>query len=1005
MRRLIALSFGLLLLCAQAIAQTRTVTGVVTDAQNKPVTGASVAVKGTNIGTSTGADGRFSINVPANAQSLIISSVSYSPTEIAIGNRTTLTVQLTGNNAKLEEVVVVAYGNQVKKKVTGSVTTVSGEEFENRPFSSFDQMLQGRVPGLQSVAPTGQPGGLQQVRIRGIGSITAGAAPLYVVDGVPLNTGDFSRLNATSNALAGINPNDIESISVLKDAASASIYGARAANGVILITTKKGRAGRSKVRVDGEYGLSNLAFTTDLAKPLTRDEYFAITLEGLRNAGSSQATIDATLNTLGFNTTANEDWLGLVTRQGTTKNINASISGGDAKNTFYASAGFFDQEAVVIGSDYKRYSGTLNAKHRANEKIAINFGVTGSYSHQNTPNGSSGFRNPVFEGLSLRPSQRAYNPDGTVNFSVTEFNQLYNPLAIVQYDRIFLDNTKVIGNLGLDYQILKNLAFSSKVGIDYMDIEEERYDNPFFGDSRTVGGRIYNYDTRISNWVFTNILNYKHNFLGDNLEADLKVGYEAQKSNERRVTTRGEGVPTNTQIALPTPSAPSVANGARFDYTFASAFSLLQLNYQSKYSLSGSFRRDGSSRFGTNNKYGNFWSIGAAWNLDQENFMKGLTFVNALKLRTSYGVNGNGDIGNYTWRGSYTVASPYNNLPGSAPSIVDNPDLTWELNKPFNIGMDASLWNNRINFTVEYYHRKTEDLILAVPLSRTVGASGPTAATVGTVRANVGAMENKGWEFQFNIFPVRTKNLQWEVFFNISLNRNQILDLPLGRDIVELPYIRRVGQDFQSIYTRLWAGVDPATGDPLWYKDSSKQATTSVLTQVTGRGIIGSASPRGFGGFGTNIDFKGFSLSAQFNYQYGNYVYDQWGFLHWSDGFNPQLNKNRKQLQRWQKPGDMTDVPKYVYGGAKNSNAESSRWYYKGDFIRLRDLTLSYTVPKSILSKIKMDNARIYVRGSNLWTKVFDDRITFDPEQQVNGQNDMNVMIPRTISFGLSLGF
>ncbi len=985
------------MLSVMLVFAQRVITGKVTDENGNPVANASVTVKETGAGVSTNAAGDFSIPVDSRSKTLVFSYVGKSNEEMVIGSQSVINVSLKQEGKALDEVVVVAYGTQVKKKVTGAIAKVDGSDLENKPFTSVDQMLQGKVAGLQSTSPTGQPGGIQQVRIRGIGSITAGAAPLYVVDGIPINSGDVSRLNNTSNALAGINPNDIESISVLKDAASASIYGSRAANGVILITTKKGKAGKSKIRIDSEFGFGNTAYINDLAKPLNRDQYFTLTREGLVNAGATQAQIDATLNTLGFNNTANEDWVGNVTRQGTTQNINVSLSGGDSKTTFYTSAGFFDQKAVVITSDFRRYSGSFNLRHKASDKLTVGINATGSYIHQNSPAQSSGFRNPVAGAYWLRPSQNAYNADGSLNISNTVFNQLYNPLAIAEYDRIQLNNVKVLTNFTGEYQFYKDLKYTTKFGIDFINIEEERYDNPFFGDSRTVGGRMYNYDTRLANWVWSNLLNYKHDFLANKeLGVDLTVGYEAQKSKQYNITTRGEGVPATTSIPLPVPSSPSVASGARTDYAFVSVLSMAQVSYKNKYSLSGSVRRDGSSRFGSNNKYGTFWSVGGAWNLDQENFMKGIKFINALKVRSSYGVNGNAEIGNYTWKGTYIFNANYNQQPGSAPNQVENPDLTWEINKPFNVGLDVVVWDGRLTVNADYYVRKTENLILNDPLSRTSGFN--------SVSANVGSMENKGVEFQVNVIPVRTKDLTWDFTFNIALNKNKITAIRNNADILGLPFIRRVGEDFQSIYTRLWAGVDPATGNPLWYTDATKSQTTTNVTTVQ-RGIIGSASPKGFGSFSTSVNYKGFSLDAQFNYQYGNLVYDNWGFISWSDGFNPQLNKIQKQLRRWQKPGDFTDVPKYVYGGANVSNAESSRWYYKGDFIRLRDLTLSYSLPKSIMNAVKLENAKFYVRGTNLWTKAFDENITFDPEQPLTGVNDLQILLQRTISVGLTLGF
>lgn len=979
-------------------AQDRTITGTVNDERTgAPIPGVSVTAKGSRQGTQTKENGSFSLTVASSTRVLVFSYVGYGTEEVTLGSSNTVTINLGGAGAKnLDEVVVVAYGTQSERKITGAVSKVSSSELESRPFASVDQMLQGKVPGLQSVSPTGQPGGIQQVRIRGIGSVTAGAAPLYVVDGVPLNTGDFSRISNTSNALAGLNPNDIESVSVLKDAASASIYGARAANGVILITTKKGKAGKSKVKIDTDFGFGNLAYINDQSKPLTRDEYFALTTEGLVNAGATPAQTTTILNNLGFNNTANEDWVNLVTRQGTTQNITASVSGGDAKTTFYLSGGVFDQKAVVVNSDFRRYSGNFNIKHKISDKFAINLSMNGSSNHQNSPAQSSNFRNPVADAFWLRPSQAAYNADGTVNISTTTFNQLYNPLGIAEYDRSTLDNVKVLGTASLEYQIYKDLKFTSRFGIDYFNIEEEQYYNPFFGDARTNGGRVWNYSTRVSNWVFTNLLNYRKELMNNDLGVDLTVGYESQKSKQRNVSARGEGVPTLTIIDLPVPASPSLASGTRADYAFVSLLSNLQLSFKSKYNLSASVRRDGSSRFGANEKYGTFWSVGGAWNLDQESFLANSRFINSLKLRASYGVNGNAEIGNYPWKETYGFTFNYNQLPGSGPTQVENASLTWEVNKPFNVGTDVTVWNGRLTVNLDYYVRKTTALILADPLSPTSGFA--------SVQTNIGSMENRGVEIGLNITPVKTKDFTWDFGFNLALNRNKILSLNNNQDILALPAIRRVGYDFQSIYTRLWAGVNSQTGAPQWYTDAEKKNITGDFSQAQ-RFIIGSASPKGFGSVSTTFTWRSLSLDAQFNYQYGNLVYDNWGFISWSDGFNPQLNKIKKQLGRWQKPGDITDIPKYVYAGANTSNAESSRWYYKGDLIRLRDLTLSYNMPKRITDVLKMDNARFYVRGTNLWTKAFDKNITFDPEQPITGVNDLQIMIQRTVSIGLSLGF
>jgi TonB-linked SusC/RagA family outer membrane protein len=979
----------------------RTLTGKVTDENGNPVVNASVTVKETGLGVSTNASGNFSIQVDARGRTLVFSYVGKAPVEETIGNRNSFNTTLRPNTISESEVIVVAYGTQVKKKLTGSVTRVGGEEVENRPFSSVDQMLQGKVPGLQSVAPSGQPGGAQTVRIRGVSSVNGNNDPLYVVDGIPLNTGDFSRVVNTSNALAGINPNDIESVSVLKDAASASIYGSRAANGVILITTKKGKAGKTKIKADVEYGFSNVAFQSDLGKPLQSAEYFELLEEGLVNAGATQAQVTSIMAANGFGNGVDINWLDLVTRQGTFSNYNLSASGGDARTTFYGSIGYYKQEAPVIGSEFQRYSTNLNIRHKASDKLSFGFNIVGSYTNQLTPTQGGAFRNPVLAGYFLRPSQNPYNADGSLNYSNTLFNQTYNPLAIVELDRGLFNNIKTVSTLSAEYNIMRNLKFSSKFGLDYIGIEEERYDNPYHGDSRTTGGRIINFNTRVANWVWTNMIDYHHDFLkSKDLGMDLKVGYESQLSKQYNISATGTGVPLTTLIQLPTPTTPTQAVGAKTDFSQAGVFSIIQFDFRRKYSLSGSFRRDGSSRFPEASRWGNFYSVGAAWNIDEEKFMDNVKFLDALKLRVSYGENGNNTAATpYGWRPTYAygAGTAYNQQPGSAlNSAGTDPNLTWETNEVFNTAIDFSLFRDRLSGVIEYYRRTTTDLIFGVPVSRATGTPG------NSVQSNVGSMINKGWEFSLNVAPVRTKDFRWDINLNISLNQNEVLKLPNNNaDILAAPQIRRKGENVTAIYTRLWAGVDPATGAGQWYADVNKTKTTTLPSY---REIIGQAMPKGFGSVSTTISYKGLSLDAQFNYQYGHTIYDNWGFIMWSDGAFPTLGKIRKQLNRWQNPGDIAELPKYVYNNNSLSNAESSRWYYKGDFIRLRELTLTYQLPKTLMDKAKISSATFYVRGNNLWTKAFDKNVPFDPEQGFNGINDLQVLISRTVTIGLSVG-
>lgn len=992
------LLFAILFSAFTSLAQTRQIRGKVVNVAGDGIPNVTVSIKGFSQTTVTQSDGTFQMNIPSRATTLVLTAIGFADQEVPVGEKNDFHIVLSQQEKKLETVVVVAYGSQVKRKVTGAVSTVGSEQLENKPFTSVDQMLQGKVPGLQSVAPNGQPGGAQTIRIRGVSSVTGVNDPLFIVDGIPVSSGDYSRNTNTTNTLAGINPNDIESVTVLKDAAATAIYGSRAAAGVILITTKKGRAGKTKLFVDAEQGKSDIAFQGKLSKPLNSQQYLDLTKEGLVNAGATDAQITSILNNLGANSGINEDWRDRVTRNADFTNLNFSATGGDQKTTFYTSVGYNKQQSPVIGSEFERYSGNISLSHQATRRLSFDINILGSYSDQNSPTQGGAFRNPILAASFLLPTQSPYDSAGKVYYGRDVFNQVYNPLAILQYDRERFRNFKTISTISGKYQILPDLNFTSTFGIDYFNIEEESYRNPFFGDARTTNGSVTNLITRVSNFVWTNLLDYHHDFLADkSLGMDVKAGYEAEKSKQYDITASGTGVPFSTVLKLPVPSTPTSASGARTDFSQVSVFSILQLNYNSKYSLSGSFRNDGSSRFGPNDRYGSYWSVGGAWNMDRENFLQKLTPISVFKLRASYGLTGdNRGVSPYDWRATYAFGADYNLQPGSFPNTVGNANLTWESNQQADVGADFELFNSRIGGTVDWYKRTSKDLLFDVPLSLTSGFP--------TFKSNIGTMENKGWELELHGFPVRTKDFSWQLAFNISLNKNEITSLPNNNaDIIDGNQIRRVGSEVTSIYTRAWAGVDPDNGDPLWYTDAAHKTTTN--TPPAYREIIGHAAPKGFGSFSTSLNYKGLSLSAQLNYQYGNLVYDNWGFILTSDGSFPSLNKNQKELDRWQKPGDKTDVPVYIYGNSNSSNEESSRWYYKGDFIRLRDVTLSYDLSKSVIEKMKMSSILLYVKGTNLWTKAFDKNITFDPEQGFNGTNDLQVYIQRTISAGVKIGF
>lgn len=1000
MRKLVTMLLCVVLAITQIAAQSRTVKGKVTDSKSNPVPNASVVVKGSTTGTTSDANGDFSINVPASAKSLVISSLNFTSQEVAIGTKTNITVSLLSTEQDLQEVVVVGYGSKKKSDLTGSVATLKAAEIENLPFSSVDKALQGKVAGLQSVAASGQPGASQNIIIRGISSVNGSSNPLWIIDGIPVNTGDASRLQTTSNLLSTLNPNDIESISVLKDAASQSIYGSRAANGVIVVTTKKGKGGKTKFRFDTEIGQSNTAYTNDKYKPLSAQQYLDITREGLVNAGQTPANVTATLTALGLGNGIDFNWLNNVVRNGTQQQYNVSASGGNDKTQFFLSGGRFVQDGTTINSRLTRTNGNVNITNQATDKLKLGFSLNGGAVNQRAPLAGGAFGNPVLSSYFLLPTYSAYNANGSYNLTSANLGGLHNTIALSDLDKRFLRQASMRGSVYGEYKIMDNLKFKSQYGVDYNVLEEDQYNNPLHGDGAASSGRAFSYYTRYYNWVWTNTLDLQQNITrGGDLSFNAQIGYEAQKSSGYFSSLQSQQFPPTTTLTYPASGAsPTTASATISEYSFASQFASAAVNYQNRFVVSGSFRRDGSSKFSPNNKYGNFWSVGGTWNVDRERFMENVKFITQLKLRSSYGVNGsNTAIGNYDALPLYSFGSNYNQLPGSAPANVGDPNLTWELNKPFNVGVDVSILKNRISLTAEYYSRTSSSLLLSVPLSRTSGFASATR--------NIGTLKNEGVELNLSVVPVQTKNFKWDIDFNFANNKNTVVELPGGADIANGNFIIRQGVPLNSFFLREWAGVDPATGDPNWYADNVRGTKTNVYPGVNARVLAGNAQPKYFGSLNNTITFKNFTLSAQLYYNYGNMVYDTWGGYYTGAGFGATFNKVARVLDRWQKAGDVTDMPKYIYGGNKNFQSASTFYLQKGDFVRLREIQLGYNLPKEVLAKAGISSANFYVRGTNLFTWVKDKNLAFDPEQGTNSASNLNVFIPKTVTVGLSVAF
>ncbi len=993
-----------------AFAQNRTVTGTVTDQKGKPIASASVLFKGKKTGVSADVDGNFKISAKAG-DVLVISAVNFSSKEVKVGAQATINISLDAKDALIDEVVVVAYGTQKKTNLTGSIATVKAADIENKPFTSVDKALQGSVAGLQSSSVSGAPGSATSIRIRGVGSLTASSEPTWVIDGVIAQTGDITSNTTTANALSSLNPDDIESITVLKDAAASAIYGSRAANGVILVTTKKGKAGKSALNFSAEFGNIDRAFKPT-NKSLTTAQNQTLLEQGLINAGFATdiATADAIIvdpvNGFGLKPDVSTNWLDEVTRKGNQGQYNLSLSGGNEKTQFYASGGYFRQDGTTIATDFKRYNGSLSITHKASDRITFNAAISGSASVQQTPSSGGYFSNPVLSSFFLLPWYSPYNADGTLKYNDAEGQfplngGIYNPLVQAAYNSSTNKQATFRGNTSGEFKILDNLKFTSRYSAEYFDVQEDQYQNPFYGDGYGTNGYATGIYSRIFNWTWSNFLDFKQTInKAKDMYFDLKVGQESSQNKYYTLNAQGQAFPATLALQyLASAAKPTYAYSLPSEVTSTSYFAIGDINYKNKYVLSGSFRRDGSSVFGANFPYGNFYSVGGTWNISEEAFLQKIKTISYLKLRSSYGENGNSNgFGRYSSLPTYGYGYNYTGAPGSAPSNVGNPNLTWEKNDAFNVGLDFGLFKNRLFGTVEYYNRKTTGLIAPVTLSPTSGFTGQNA--------NVASMVNKGIEVTLGGKPIVTKNFTWDVSFNLAHNTNKILSTYQDKPVAAGQFNYTVGYNAQTYYLRPWAGVDPANGDPLWYTNAGHTATTNDISKTSLMlDPAKTAAPKYFGSFSNTFTYKGFSLQAQLYYNFGNYVYDSWGSYQSTEGaYLGTFNQLTQELTAWQKPGDITNVPKIIYGGNKSSYRNSSRFLYKGDYIRLRDVQLSYNLPKATMQKLHISNIIVYVRGTNLFTFGNDKNVPFDPETGVNATANLEVFIPKTVTAGIKIG-
>ena len=1016
MRKILLLWASLLCLYANLAAQSRTITGKVTDDKGVAIANASVIVKGSNIGTTSKPDGTFTLAVPQGARALVITSVGMAPLEISITDKSEVSVSLNPSRSDMEQVVVVGYQTQRKREVTAAIARVSGEEIRNLPVQSFDRAIQGRAPGVDVRSNNGIPGGAVNVRIRGVGSITAGNDPLYIVDGVQINSGtvSFGQTFTQTNPLAYLNPNDIESVEILKDAAAASIYGARAGNGVILITTKKGRAGRTNVTVNMYYGITDPLKKLDVTNTQEYIQARSWAYANFYNVPdintpisqlSNRTAQQQVLSDMGLSTTLSQkqidsiptvDWQDAAYKQGQVKNIEVSLSAGGDKTNYYLSAGYSKQDAIVIPTDFERATLLTNIGHRLNSKLLLETQISLSGILQGAPFSQDGsfLGSPAFSSGLILPHNPIYNPDGSFyGVPPAAINGILNQnvISVAEFNTSRQRTNQIVGSLGLTYDIIPGLRYKGTFGLDYRIVQATRYTDPRTPDGRPVNGRL----TEVSNWNTNFLTSHTINYFTTISEVhniNALGGIEYRNDVNEQINASGIGFPTSQFRTLNTAATPESVGGFWSGSTTFSQFAKINYDFDKKYLLSFTVRRDGSSRFGENNLWGIFPAVSAGWNLANEEFLSNSRAISDLKLRVSWGQTGNDQIGNFLSKGLYGATRTYNGGAGIGPTQLANPDLKWERREEWNVGMDYGFFNNRVTGSVDIYRRNNNDLLLDRSLYLSTGFN--------SITQNVGSVQNQGIEFIVT-GRILDGDFKWMTSFNISYNDNRVTKLYDTLQSLPADPSIKIGQSLGSHFLVPYAGVNPATGRPMWW---DIKGNLTYFANAADRRFMGNTLNDYFGGFSNTFSYQGFELDVFFNYEYGRVVSDgQINFMSEIGGRAFNILKERFD-RRWQNPGDITDIPRPINGNGEtraSGNFAGSRNLLKADYIRLKQVTLSYNLQPTLLKRMRLSAAKFYVQGLNLWT--YDDFPGYDPEFGATSTG----IVPQSknVTFGLQFSF
>lgn len=984
------------------------VTGVVKDVMGEPLIGANVVEKGRSTnGVITDFNGKFTLEVDESA-SLVVSYIGYLAQDIPTKGKGDFHIILKEDTNTLDEVVVTGYGDFKKATYTGSASVLTTEKLEALPVVSVGQMIESNIPGISVVAGTSsQPGAKTTLRVRGVASMNASTEPLYVLDGVPIPSYDLSNFTSMSEAggmgfIETLNPADIESITVLKDAASASLYGAKGANGVVLITTKKGKEGKLRVNMAAKYGITDFAYTY---RPLMGgEERRELIHEGLVNfqldkgvsEQEAQQYADANIDQYAKRLPQGySDWESALFKTGYQQDYNLSASAGNQNSSFIGSLGYTKQTGVSLNSEMERFTGRVDA---SNKYKKVEFGMNASFSwtkNVHLPEGKF-YGSAIYASkVNLTPSTPIYNEDGTYASGYRE-NNGYNPILEAEVNDYYARTVRAMGTAKIAYNVWDNLKVSSVFTVDYSLTKDFFFQSPDGRDGATYQGRGRMQMTDRIRYTSQNNLTYSKTFGKHSVSA--VTAFEVMKYDYEDLYAAKKTYGQDINTSLGNAADPIDADQKLQEDALMSYVASVNYSYDDKYYASFSFRRDGSSRLSPDTRWGNFWSLSASWRLSQERFMQPLKSVlSDLKLRASYGVNGNLPSSYYGYQSTYTTGAFYSGKPSPWESTLGNEELTWEKNYALNLGLDIGLFS-RVNVSLDWYTRTTKDLLMSKQLNSISGFS--------SLLTNVGQMRNTGVELEVRSNNIKTKDFSWTTAFNLSHNKNKILKLADLPWFVDGRYVRKEGYPFNTIYLREYAGVDPETGSALYYDNQQDENGNYTKNKVTDPGQaspipLKDITPTISGGFMNTFNYKFIDLSFNLSYSFGGYSYDNASYILQDDGYSVISNKSTEQRRRWQKPGDITDVPRFVYGNKKGGNYNSSRAIHSTDHIRLKSLILGLNAPKAWLQKLGIGNARIYFSGTNLLTWAAYDQ--YDPE--MSGVVGFYTPPLKTYAFGLELKF